>query len=153
MARSQGPLNITRTGSGALVSRGGVVTRGYIRGGPELSRALGRLEQGLRDELLAEATQAGGDVLAEEWRSRVPVDDGDYRDSIYARGYAGKIGASGVVATKTVPGLAKSQQPRNYAARLEFTKHPSLRPAYDSAQARMLEAMASVLRRLIEKVV
>lgn len=142
-----------------------------LRGADDLLKALGRLEKGMRDEMLKDATQAGADVLADAWRARVPVDDGDYRNSIRARARAGKKGATGVVDIR--PGRASDggDGPRAYASRLEFgtayaskaafksgtagagrVRHaqPSLRPAYDAVEGQMLDAMSDKIRDLIE---
>lgn len=171
--RSTAPVTITGTRTGAITSSGGVTSSGYIRGGPEMLAALSRLEQGVKDELLAQATQAGADVLADEWKARVPVLDRNYQQGITASAKPGKIGATGLVRVKAVPGLKTIDQPYRYAARLEFgsaraTKatltagrtdyasrgraaQPSLRPAFDAVQGRMLDAMADEIRRLIER--
>lgn len=173
MARSTGPMRSSRTARGFVRGReGAVTTRGYIEGGPQLAAALERLGHGLRDEMLAQATLAGADVLMETWRSRVPVDDGDYRDSITALASPGRVGATAVVFPGEVPGLDDDEQPRNYASRLEFgttrrslrqfkrgvtiggrtrTAQPSLRPAFDSSKGRMLDAMADELKHLIAR--
>lgn len=99
---------------------GAVLTRGYIAGGAELIAALERLRAGLKDELLVQATWAGADVLKDEWKSRVPVEDGDYRDAIVASAKPGKKGATGLVQVGSAAGVPTNQQPRRYAARLEF---------------------------------
>lgn len=143
-----------------------------LTGADDLLRALGRLEKGMRDEMLKQATQAAGDVLADAWRARVPVEDGDYRSAIRARARAGKKGATGVV--DIAPGKASDggDGPRAYAPTLEFGRaratartlasgrsdferrhrraQPSLRPAFDASEGKMLEAMSDTLRSLIE---
>lgn len=112
---------MTATRTGMLRGReGAVLTRGYISGGPEMLAALNRLEAGLKDQLLAQATQAGADVLAEAWRDRVPVKDGNYKRGIYASAKPGKRGATGLVRVQGVPGLKRIDQPYRYASRLEF---------------------------------
>lgn len=168
------PVRAQWTRSGVVGGReGATLTRGYLRGGPELARALDRLGRGLADELLVKATQAGGDVLKDTWRARVPVKDGNYRAAIEAKAKPGKRGATGVVQVGTAPGVDDKDQPRRYAARLEFgsaratkaslssgrtdfarrgrSAQPSLRPAFDSAKSDMLDAMGDVLRRLIQE--
>jgi hypothetical protein len=165
------PIRAQWTRTGVIGGReGAVLTRGYIRGGPELSRALARLSKGMRDDLLQRATQAGGEVLAVAWRDRVPVDDGNYRDAIEAVGKPGKNGATALVRLKPVMGLPNDQQPRLYAPRLEYGSaayseqslrrgtsggkrtrraQPSLRPAFDAVKGEMLDAMTDEIRRLI----
>lgn len=178
--RAAGPVRSQWTRTGVIGGREGAVTsRGYIRGSAELIAALQRLGQGTKDELLARATYKGAKVLADEWRDRVPVKDGNYREAIFARSKAGRIGATGIVSLRLVPGLAKNDQPRLYASRLEFgsaryskeqymsTLHglsdglptgrarraqPSLRPAFDSCSGQMLDSMSDEIRRLIEAV-
>lgn len=169
-----GPVRAQWTRTGVVGGReGAVLSRGYIRGGPELMAALQRLAQGLKDELLTQATQAGADVLAKEWRGKVPVLDGNYRSAIEAKAKPGKIGATGLVQVGSAPGVPPDEQPRLYAARLEFgsaraTKatrsagrtdyarrerkaQPSLRPAFDSCKGEMLDAMSDTIRSLIER--
>jgi HK97 gp10 family phage protein len=170
---SRAPIRATRTRTGVIGSRAGSTTvRGYIRGGPELMRALARLEQGVKDALLQKATLAGGKVLEEAWKERVPIKDGNYRAAITAQAKPGKRGATGLVSVKDVPGVDKEDQPKLYASRLEFgsarathatltsgrtdfasrgrVAQPSLRPAFDSVQGEMLDAMADEVKRLIE---
>ena len=69
-----------------------------------------------------QATQAAGDVLAEEWRSRVPVDEGNYRDSaIEAVAKPGKTRRDRARARReALSGVKRKDHPRRYAARLEF---------------------------------
>lgn len=131
--------------------------KAYLEGGPELARALQNMEKGLRDELLKEATLAGGEVIAETWRARAPFLDGNYRASIKAKSRAGKKGATGLVTIDPVPGLPLNQQPRFYAPALEFgsrgrAARPSARPAFDSSQGRALAVAEAKLRELVEKV-
>lgn len=128
-----------------------------LRGGPELKRALDRLEKGLADDLIVRATRAGAEVLAEAWRERVPVDDGNYRAAIKANARPGKRGATGLVSIVGTGGAPREERPAFYAPRLEFGSsvrgfraQPSLRPAFDASQGKMLDAMSDELRKLIE---
>jgi HK97 gp10 family phage protein len=140
----------------------------HLEGGPELAKALANLEKGLRDELLKEVTLAGAEVIAEAWRNRVPIHDGNYRQAIEAKSRAGKNGATGIVGVGAVPGVAKSQQPRWYAAVLEYgtsgsararsgrgmgrrAAQPSARPAFDTSKDRAVAAAEAKLRELIAK--
>lgn len=171
--RTRSPIRATRTRTGVVGGRAGAVSnKVYFRGAEELRKALQRISQNTRDELLTEATQAAGDVLAEEWKSRVPIDDGHYRDAIVAEARPGKRGATGIVKVGNAPGVKRKDQPRRYASRLEFgsaratletlksgrsdfdqrerSAQPSLRPAFDTVRDRMVDAMGDVLRRLIE---
>jgi HK97 gp10 family phage protein len=168
------PIRAQRTRTGVIGGReGAVLTRGYLRGGAELVAALARIGKALSDEALSGATKAGAEVLAERWRQTVPVKDGNYRAAIEAKAKPGKIGATGLVQVGTAPGVPANEQPRLYAARLEFgsaraTKatlsagrtdfarrgraaQPSLRPAFDSCKGQMLDAMSDELRTLIER--
>lgn len=178
MARVTTPIRATRTSGGNIVAgrAGAVRSTFYIRGGDDLYRALVRLEKGVADQLVVQATQAGGDVLAEEWHSRVESQIGrgpgvaHYADAIYARARPGKRGATGIVALKKVPLDKGEAQPGVYAPRFEFgstvrslaqfkagVTHagraraavPTLRPAFDAAREKMVDAIGDTLRRLI----
>lgn len=126
------------------------MTRARVKGMPELMRKLDRLERDLTDERrLTEPMQAAADVLAEEWRRRVPVDQGDYRDSIQADAQPGRDGATALVRI-TDPEVAQ------YAPRLEFgdstrPAQPSFRAAVDGASGRAQAAAEFRLRQLIER--
>lgn len=171
---ARGPIRAVKTRTGYVGSRAGAVSnRAYIRGGPDMMRALDRLEDGLKDELLVQATQAAGDVLAEEWRSRVPVEDGNYREAIEAKARPGRRGATGLVKVGNAPGVPRKEQPRRYASRLEFgsaratkatlsagqsnfstrgrSAQPSLRPAFDNVRERMVDAIGDTVARLIAR--
>lgn len=146
-------------------------TRVYLRGAAELSRALGRLKDGMNDDAMAQALLAPADVLKEAWAERVPVKDGNYRASITALASRGRVGATAVVFPADVPGVPDREQPRNYAARLEFgsfgfskaafkrgtqgegrrrVAQPSMRPAYDANVGKMVAALEDELRHIIE---
>jgi hypothetical protein len=169
----------TRTRSGVLRGREGAVsTRAYIRGGPELARALANIEKATRDDMLQRATLAGGEVLAEAWRGNVRSLIGTgpgtahYAEAIEATARPGKRGATGLVSlAKDVALSAGESHPREYAPRYEFGSTtrslaqfkagvtiagrsraavPTLRPAFDSVKGDMLDAMSDELRRLIE---
>ena len=95
---SRAPVRAQWTRSGVVGGRqGAVMSRGYIRGGPELIRALQRLEQGTKDELLVKATRAGADILRDAWKRMVPTYEFHYREAIEAKAKPGKIGATGLV--------------------------------------------------------
>jgi hypothetical protein len=162
---------------------GGSRVKAYLSGGPELAAALQKLVNGVSTEVIMQATIAGGDVIAKEWQGRAPVGQepedkhpGAYRDSIRAMparprsGPAGITGATVVITTATVPGLSKEEQPRNYAAKLEFgssgrararsgkgakaaVARPSARPAFDASQDAAAAAVEAKLRELVAKVV
>jgi HK97 gp10 family phage protein len=138
----------------------GVHFKGYITGGPEMARKLAQLEKGMRDELLKEATLAGANVIAEEWRSRARSTIGygpgtaHYVEAIAAMSRAGRRGATAYVGLATVAAEPGEAQPRDYAAVLEFgtrnkPARPTLRPAFDSARPRALDALAAKLRELM----
>lgn len=172
--RSSTPIRATRTRTGVVGARAGAVSnKVYFRGAEQMRAALRRLSEGTRDELLTEATKAAGDVLAEEWSSRVPVDEAHYREAIVAEARPGKKGATGIVKVGNAPGVPRKDQPRRYASRLEFGSaratletlksgrtdfnrrerkaQPSLRPAFDACRERMVDAMGDALARLIER--
>lgn len=167
-----GPKYGNVTGGGNLVTgrTGSVAARFYLRNGPEFSRQLASLAQRVSDEKMAQAVLAGGEALAVEWKRIVPVDEGHYRESITAVASPGRQGATGLVFPADVPGVPDNEQPRRYAARLEFgslaqTKkqlqrgifpkgrarrmQPSLRPAFDNVHTRMVDAIADELRALL----
>lgn len=144
--------------------------KAYLEGGPQLDAALQKLTRGLRDDLLKDATLAGGQVIAEEWKSRVPVDEGDYRNSITAKSRAGKKGATAIVAIdkgydggagdsfKDISGRAvvlewgtsgrgKATSGRGMGYR---AAKPSARPAFDAARDRAIDAVEARLRELVE---
>lgn len=154
--------------AGALVR-----ARFSIRGIPEMQRRLARLNADLSGHAAAAALLAGGEVLRQRWSATVPVKDGHYRDSITAVASPGNRGATGLVYPADIPGLPDSQQPRRYAARLEFgsarqskkqakrgvftpgrarAMQPSLRPAYDTSKAQMQKAIEHELAYILSKV-
>lgn len=172
-----GPRYSVRTRGGNVMQgvSGAVRTSVFLRNGPELARKLAALEKGMRDAVLAEATAAGAKVLADAWRDRVPIDEGHYRDAIEHKAKAGKRGATGLVQVGKAPGVPDDEQPRLYAARLEFgsaraTKatltagrtdfasrsrraQPSLRPAFDACKGEMVDTMSDTLHDLIYRAV
>jgi hypothetical protein len=116
------------------------------------------------------AIKAGGDVLAEAWRERVPVKDGYYRDAITVKTSTQSLGdvddpmirrLSGAMANiypGVTPGPPDDEQPWRYASVLEFGGHlgprqnnsyipaqPSLRPAFDAAVDDCVDAVERVL--------
>lgn len=117
-----------------------------------LQRMLDQLETGLRVGASRKAVNAWGDVVEKEWKSRAPVLDGHFRDSIKKRTNSTKVGANGSVAPRKVPGLPDNQQPTAYAAQLEWggrgrSPRPSARASHAASKARAMEAAESVLRR------
>lgn len=120
-----------------------------LRGADELMRKLERLRRAVRDDA-PDAALAGAEALADEWRQRVPVDEGHYRDSIAAE----RDDEGAVVLVGDVPGLPADEQPRLYAPGLEFggqgrPAQPSLRPAVDAAGPKVAAAMADSIRDTI----
>lgn len=94
------------------------------------------------------ASRAGAEVLQEEWKERVPVLEGHYRDSITVV----EQGPDAAVTVGPVAGVPPDEQPVLYAPKLEFTSHPALRPAIDAAGGRMGYAMESEVAEMIEEV-
>jgi hypothetical protein len=79
----------------------------------------------VRDEVLQQATKAGGEVLADKWRDNVRAlglgpGIAHYAESIDVLAKPGKHGATAVVGLKEVPVEKGEAQPREYASRLEF---------------------------------
>lgn len=151
------------------ITPAGSRVKAYLEGGPELDKALQTLERGLRDDLLKEATLAGGEVFAEEWAARVPVDEGDYQRSIKAKSRAGKKGATALVAVDKsyqggpgdtfgdinaratvleygTSGRGKARTGRGLGYR---AARPSARPAFDAAKERAVQAVEDRLRELV----
>lgn len=144
--------------------------KAYLEGGPELAHALAELEKSLRDELLKDATLAGAEVIAEEWRARVPVDEGDYRASITAKSRAGKKGATAIVAVNRgysggpgdafpdIVGRAKvlefgvsgRKRMRSGRGLKPRSSKPSAIPAFEASKERAVAAVEDKVRDLLE---
>ena len=123
-------------------------------GGPLLMAALARLEIGLRGELLKDAVRDGGEVIVDAWKAKVPVLDAHYQDSIRVQARATQGGATGIVGVGPIRGLPQNEQPRWYAAGLEYGgrgrgAQPSARPAFDTSKQRASDAIEDKLRELI----
>lgn len=130
-----------------------------LLGGPELNAKLLALDAKIKKTVAAEALKAGGRVIADEWSARVPIgkapDDphpGAYRaaleqeDAVRAKGT--KMGALGSVSPGVVAGIDEGDQPRVYAAKLEFADgEPSARPAFDASRDRAGQAIEDTLRK------
>ncbi len=143
------------------VSKSGKVAQtrfsAYVEGGPELSAALMALDKKIRNTYAKVALTEGGKVIRDEWGRRVPVGTppADPHPGAYQRAMqqddAVKVGAtakgaSGTVRPGYVDGLAENEQPRVYAAVLEFKDgEPSARPAFDSSRDQAAEAVGKSL--------
>lgn len=139
----------------------GTFFKGFVEGGPEMAAKLAQLEKDVRDELLVQATQAGADVIADEWRaqidSRIDLGPGTahYRDAVGTRARPGRKGATAWVGLPNdVPREKGEAHPREYAPKLEFGSRntaakPTLRPAFDAAKGKALDAMAAKVRHLL----
>lgn len=150
------------------VTRGrasGVNFRAYVEGGPQLAAALAKLGKGMRDELLVQATAAGAEVIADEWRAQIASKIGrgpgtaHYVDAVGIRAKPGKNGATAWVGLPTdVPTSATEDHPRKYAPLLEFGGYkrgyiqarPTLRPAFEASKQKALDAMTAVIARLLK---
>jgi HK97 gp10 family phage protein len=145
--------------SNVIGRRGRVLSTRFaasVEGGPELAAALARLDDAVRVRAAKDAVLAAGDVISQEWRSRVPVLDAHYQAALDKAPRAGKtkVGASGSVAPRKVAGVADDEQPVLYAGRLEFgdadrAAEPSARPAFDATRERAVEAAAEVLEQAV----
>jgi HK97 gp10 family phage protein len=143
----------------------GTYFKGYLEGGPELAKKLAALGKGLRDELLVEATTAGAEVIAEEWRAQARSRYGQgpgtahFPDAIGIRARPGKNGATAYVGLPNpVPQEPGEAHPREYGPALEFGKshapaQPTLRPAFDASKGKALDALGKKIWELIERVV
>lgn len=146
---------------------GAVASKGYLEGGPELAAKLQAIEKSVRDELLVQATTAGAELIAAEWRSQIASKIGrgpgtaHYEDAVGIRARPGKKGATAWIGLPNQQPTEKGEdQPRDYAPRLEFghfkggvhqAPRPTLRPAFDASRQRALDAMGAVCWALIEK--
>lgn len=122
-----------------------------IKGLPELERALARLQTVSNDENRLRIARAGAETFAQEWKGRVPVLDGNYRDSIHVQDEATED-AEAIVGIDDIPGLPDNQQPRLYAPKLERSQ-ASLRPAADTAGRQIAADMEKETAAVIEEVV
>lgn len=134
-----------------------------IEGMPELDRALEQLVERTHSEAPT-AMADGGEILAAEWRSRVPVGHAPedphpdaYRSGITVQHEETRAGGSALV---NIHGEAV-----HYAHRLEYgyagvdsagrrvhtPPQPSARPAFDAAQAKIEAAAAAKMKAAAEK--
>ncbi len=135
----------------------------YLEGGPELAAKLNALDAKVKKTAAKAALQAGGRIIADEWSRRVPVGQrpkdphpGAYRrsleqdDAVKVTGT--KNGASGSVRPGKVDGIDDGDQPRVYAAKLEFMDgEPSARPAFDTARTKASDAIGASLSAALAK--
>jgi hypothetical protein len=97
------------------------------------------------------AQMAAAAPILEAWRSRVPIKDGNYRDSLTIA----NLGAKGAaVGTRWLPELPRNEQPVLYAKRLEFGDseihpQPSARPALAAVRQQSAEAGAEEFRSVV----
>lgn len=148
---------------------GGTSFRAAVVGGPQLAARLRELEDAVRVKAAKEAMGVGGRVIADEWGSRVPVGEApeDPHPGAYQRAMEDvkavktsktKRGASARVGPALLAELPDDEQPRVYAARLEWgdddrVPQPSARAAFDAVSGEATDAIAEVLRKAIAGVV
>jgi hypothetical protein len=133
-----------------------------ILGGPELAAKLAALDKRIRNDYAKAALMEGGKVIAQEWSRRAPVGQspedehpGAYRDSLLqedaVKVRASANGATGSVSPGTVSGIPLDDQPRVYAAKLEFVDaEPAARPAFEAAKGQAAEVIGASLKKAIE---
>jgi len=137
-----------------------------IEGGPELAAKLAAMDKKLRNVVAKDAVSAMGRVIADQWANAVPIgkppDDphpGAYqramREPTAVTVRASTNGANGTVRPATLADLADDQQPRLYAARLEFgdadrEAEPSARPAFEAAQQPALKTISDMLAKALQ---
>ena len=119
-----------------------------ITGAAVLERVLKRLPGQISERLLANALRAGGRVIQEEARARVPVKTGRLRDSIIVT----KVPSEGQGVVVTVGTSRKAP----YGHLVEFgTRHssprPFLRPAFDARAGEALDKIGDTLGRAIDR--
>ncbi len=133
-----------------------------LEGGPELAAKLNAMDIKIRKTVAAQALLAAGHVIAAEWASRAPVGTephdphpGAYRQSLEqedtVRAKGSKWGALGSVSPGLVSGIDEGDQPRVYAAKLEFADgEPSARPAFDASRQAATEALQAELVKVLK---
>ena len=116
-----------------------------LRGLPEAGRALDAVAKSA-DDGGVEAMRLALLEIAKEWGARVPVHEGHYKAAMAqdnaVKAKPGRRGAVGYVNVPHVKGVKTRQQPKLYAARLEFGgkgigPQPSARPGLDAAKPRL----------------
>lgn len=130
------------------------VDKKLLEVGPKLAR-----------KSMRKALRAVGTKWVEEVKSRVPVLEGDLKNSIVAKVSTGKDGTNGRVAVgpnlrfKRTDGK-KSVGPGVYAMWVEFglkkkkyPAHPFMRPCFDSTKEKVVELFADTLREGLEEIV
>lgn len=138
----------------------------YLEGGPELARRLDAMDADIAERAVVDALRAGGRIIADTWSAMAPVGTPpeDEHPGAYQRALAAPEavnvapivgGASGAVSPAWLGELADDQQPRVYAAVLEFgdetrEPEPSARPAFDAALDPALAAITRTLAGAVE---
>jgi HK97 gp10 family phage protein len=127
-----------------------------IQGLEEADRALKRLADNV--EAAADpATTAGAELIAAEWRRRVPVDEGTYREGITVQHQRTDDGATALINVRN--------EAARYAHRSEFgfmetdslgrSYHqppaPAARPAFDTGRTKAEAAAAAKLKAAAER--
>lgn len=136
-----------------------------IEGGPELAAAMKRLEASLQVQAAKAALDAAGQVIADDWKARIPLGPGQlhYREAITVKASKTKKGASGSVRVRKLGGSTPADaEPLLYAHKEEFggpiagggfsVARPAARPAFDSSKGRAVDAAEAVLRAAAEAV-
>lgn len=140
-----------------------------LEGGAFLNAQLIRLEMTCRVLVSKQAVEAGGEVIAKEWRGRVHIEDHNYQKAIGVKPSRTKTGATASIAVRHLDSpvthgneTADDAQPLNYASRQEFGESgvrrgnrtvggsrrsfPSARPAFDHGKDGAVDAVADTLR-------
>lgn len=133
-----------------------------IEGGPELAAKLGALDIKVRKDASKEALSNAGRLIADIWADVVPIGNpphdphpGAYqramRDEKAVTTRATANGASGAVRPAVLSELADDQQPRVYAAVLEFgdgnrEAEPSARPAFEASLPEAVRLISETIR-------
>lgn len=143
-----------------------------LQNGPQFAAALNALDLKLSRVVARIAVQRGAQVIADEWKALVPVEDGHYRESIrvttrsatLATGDGGRAikGASAVIAPRPVGGVPDDEQPWRYAGVLEFggrltpAQHgsyipaqPSARPAFENKARDCVDVVQATLAAML----
>jgi hypothetical protein len=130
-----------------------------LEGYDELKAKFQTMDELIGFDAAHEAMFAAAKVIEVEWKGRVAAQpwehsEGHYESSIEARYIKSrrKHAAAATVARRWI-GVPKEEQPLWYGQRLEFSGHPTARPAFDAAKDRALDAAKEVIVRALQELV
>ena len=118
-----------------------MVQRNRVRGLREADNALKRLPERTAARVTGNALAAGGRVIRNEAKDRVPVQTGELRDAIVVRRVRGQRG-------KVVVGFLKPTSRRAHLTEFGTSRaspRPFMRPAFDATVGKVLRVIGRVL--------